>query len=322
MRKNAQFFKSLVLGVLSVLSLSAAQAQSLTIVLSIPPLAAMAEPLLDEEDRVVVLLQPGASPHGFQLRPSHMRQIQQADLVAHVGTGVDAWLNRALSRYSGTQLSMLALPDTLLLDKRSGGVWSSDHHQGHAHGHAHGHRHGHGAVEQRNLDGHLWLGLDNARVFIAALSEALQAQAPDRAAEFAARERDWLDTLAEREVEWQQALEPYQSRGFIVMHDAYQYFERQFGLQAAGTIHVNPELPPSAQRVQALRRQVEQAQVDCVFKEPQFPAERLNHVVRGLSVKVGQLDPLGFDGQVRRYDVFYDRLVQDFIACFTQEPQD
>jgi zinc transport system substrate-binding protein len=289
-----------------MLGFSGAQAQGLQLVVSIPPLAAMVMPLLSEEDRLQVLLTPGASPHGFQLKPSHVAALREADLVVTVGTGADAWMKQALRHYDGAQVTMAELAGLQLLPKRDGGVWA-----------AHGHRAAaNQPVSEKRMDGHIWLGLDNARALIGAVSGQLQALRPMQAAQIAAREAEVLQTLAVREKAWRAQLQPYQAARFIVMHDAYQYFERYHGLQAAGTIHVNPELPPSAKRIEALRHEIAERQVQCVFKEPQFPEARLVALVRGLEVNIGELDPLGFDGQIQPYALFYDKLVQDFVACF------
>jgi zinc transport system substrate-binding protein len=151
---------------------------------------------------------------------------------------------------------------------------------------------------------------------IQAVSAQLQALRPERASVFVQREADTIAQLQQAKQAWSKALVPYQSTSFIVMHDAYHYFEQSFGLSAAGTIHVNPEIPPSIRRMQQLRQMLAERQVRCVFKEPQFPESRLTGLLKGMSVSVGSLDPLGADGQVRSYFEFYDRLVQDFIACF------
>ena len=298
-------------GLLLSLTSLASQARELHLVVSIPPLAAMVMPLLGEEDRLTVLLDQGATPHGFQLKPSHLRQLNQADLVVSVGTGVDAWLQRALRNIDASVLVAMQQPGLVVLPKREGGVWEK-------HEHAHGHQQPqpHAVTDEKRMDGHLWLSLENARLIMDAVAQQLIALDPARAGEVITRQEQAWASLQARQTVWQAQLAPLKNQPFIVMHDAYQYFERDFGLQAAGTIHVNPEVPPSVRRMQALRQTMAERGVKCVFKEPQFPASRIEAVVRGTDVKVGSLDPLGFDGVIRPYEAFYDRLVQDFIACF------
>lgn len=304
--------------ILSLSLLATSQVQALNVVVSIPPLAAMVMPLLDEDDELHVLLSPGASPHGFQLKPSHMRQIQKADIVVSVGTGIDAWLERALRNYDGTQVVMRQLPDLLVLPKRDGGLWQElDGDHAHQHGHDHAaHEDDDKPMEAARTDGHIWLSYQNARLLIKEFSQQFQALQPLKLGAIVAREKETLASLSEAHQAWLLKLEPYQSQGFVVMHDAYQYFEQSFGLQALGTIHVNPEVPPSMRAVQDLRELIRHRQVKCIFKEPQFPDARLTPVVQGLDVSIGTLDPLGFEAKLQPYEAFYDQLVSDFSACF------
>ena len=291
---------------------SVSQVWAAKVVVSIPPLAMMIEPLLDEDDELEVLLSPGASPHGFQLKPSHMLAIENADLVVSVGTGVDGWLQRALGNYKGAQSVMMQQPGLVLLEKRQGGVWEKHDHHSHDHDHLHPAK---SPKQQAKMDGHIWLSLQNAKALIQGTSEALQALQPLRAGAIAAREQAIFESLQTRETVWREQLKPFEESSFVVMHDAYQYFEYTFGLNASGTIHVNPELPPSAKRLHELRHVIEERKVRCVFTEPQFPQQRLQPVIEGFDVNVGSLDPLGVDEQLVPFEAFYDRLVQDFVAC-------
>jgi len=307
-RMQRFIFVSLVLSLVSV----SVQARDLHIVVSIPPLAAIVMPLLGEQDRLTVLLDAGATPHGFQLKPSHLRELNQADLVVSVGSGGDAWLQRALRNINSPVVVAMQQPGLVVLPKREGGVWEKHDH----HADGHNHKHHAGPNDQKRMDGHVWLSIDNAGVIMDAVAQQLIALDPSRMGEVIARQEQAWASLQARKVMWEAQLAPLQSQPFIVMHDAYQYFERDFGLQAAGTIHVNPEVAPSVRRVQALRQTLTERNVKCVFKEPQFPEARLAAVARGADVNIGSLDPLGFDGEIRPYEAFYDRLVQDFVACF------
>jgi zinc transport system substrate-binding protein len=84
-------------------------------------------------------------------------------------------------------------------------------------------------------------------------------------------------------------------RKFFVFHDAYHYFERRFGIEAAGSITVNPEVAPGAERVREIRDLMRGAGATCIFSEPQFRSDLIEVVSEGAQVRVGVLDPLGSD---------------------------
>jgi zinc transport system substrate-binding protein len=80
---------------------------------------------------------------------------------------------------------------------------------------------------------------------------------------------------------------------FIVFHDAYHYFENRFGLAAAGSITVSPEVAPGAERITQIRAKLADTHAACVFAEPQFEPKIISVVIEGSSARSGVLDPLG-----------------------------
>ena len=88
-------------------------------------------------------------------------------------------------------------------------------------------------------------------------------------------------------------LKPIRDRGYVVFHDAYQYFEKRFGLSAVGSITVSPEVLPGAERVSELRDKVESLNASCVFSEPQFEPKLVKTITENTDAGTGVLDPLG-----------------------------
>ncbi len=303
-------------GIMAVLALLwVNQIQALQVTVSIPPLAGLVQPLLAEDDRVQVLLKPGASPHGFQLKPSHIRTIQDSDLLLAVGTPVDGWLEKTLQRVQQPVLKMSELTGLHTLPIRSGGLWSKAHaaedegqHGAHGHGaHAHGHHghdehghdeHGHDDHANWNYDGHIWLSVENASLFVKQSALLLKKLQPEQALAIEQREQAWLQKLQHTDQQIKAQLAPVKDLPYVVLHDAYQYFEARYQLNGVGSIRLNPEIAPSLKRVQQLRERIQRKQIRCLFKESQFPEKRVLAVVRGLEVGVGSLDPMGsFSGQ-------------------------
>jgi len=99
-----------------------------------------------------------------------------------------------------------------------------------------------------------------------------------------------LDALV---AELREELEPVHEKGFIVFHDAYQYFEQRFDLAAIGSITVSPEVMPGAERVSELREKILELNATCIFSEPQFEPKLVETLVKGTGARTGMLDPLG-----------------------------
>ena len=88
-------------------------------------------------------------------------------------------------------------------------------------------------------------------------------------------------------------LEPVKGRGYIVFHDAYQYFEKRFKVSAVGSITVSPEVLPGAERVRELQEKVRDIDATCVFSEPQFEPKLVTTITENTSAGTGVLDPIG-----------------------------
>ena len=157
-----------------------------------------------------------------------------------------------------------------------------DDHDDHA-GHAHG-----------EYDMHVWLDPQNARIITLAIAEKLKTIDPANAAIYEANAKrlaERLNTLSEK---LKTKLSPIKSAPFFVFHDAYQYFEKRYGLNGVGSITVSPERKPGAKRVRELRAKIKNARVNCVFSEPQFEPAIVRSLVADSNAKSGVLDPLGF----------------------------
>jgi len=88
-------------------------------------------------------------------------------------------------------------------------------------------------------------------------------------------------------------LAPVKDKPFIVFHDAYQYFERHFGLSGAGAIADVSAQAPSAERLAEVRDKITAVKAACVFREPQYDSKVVATVLEGTGAREGVLDPLG-----------------------------
>ncbi|WP_305041363.1 zinc ABC transporter substrate-binding protein [Geoalkalibacter sp.] len=261
------------------------------VVVSIKPVHALVAGVLEGVAEPELLLSGGESPHSHALRPSQARARAEARLVFWVGPELETFLARPLRSLSGAArvVRLMDAEGVELLPARSGGVWDS-HDQ--AHGHAHG---GHGHAEEHGADPHLWLDPVNGRAIVAIALRESQALFPEQAELLAANAARLDARLRQLEAELAEQLAPVRAVPFVVFHDAYQYLEQRFGLNAAGSITLDPERVPGAQRVREVRELIRARDARCVFAEPQFTPRLVATVVEGSGARQGVLDPLGAD---------------------------
>ena len=139
----------------------------------------------------------------------------------------------------------------------------------------------------------MWLDPLNAKAILHEIEEVLVEADPANAAAYEANAEAMMSKLDSLVAEIDADLEPVKGRGYVVFHDAYQYFENRFGMTAVGSITVSPEVLPGAERVRELQKKVKSLDATCVFSEPQFQPKLVKTVTENTNAGTGVLDPLG-----------------------------
>jgi len=310
--------RSALLGTVFVTSfaLSAAEAdEAPRVVASILPVGSIAAAVMDGVGEPSVLLEPGASPHAYSMRPTQAQALDEADVIFWVGPDMEAFLSRPLAALGGDarQVALAEVSGIELLPYREGALFDGhDHaHDEHAHEDDHDHAHDDHAHEDDHehapdehghddhghahgeMDAHIWLSPANARVMAEAMAATLAEVDPAHAGQYETNAAGFADRLTAVEEEIEAILAPVRGRPFVVFHDAYHYFEAAFDIEAAGAIHLNPEVPPGAARVAEIQARLGELDAACVFAEPQFQPRVVETVIEGSAARTGVLDPLG-----------------------------
>ena len=318
---------AIVVGLANSIALSAAHAE-IDVVTSIKPIHSLVSGVMAGVGVPEVIIEGAGSPHTYSLKPSQATQLQNADLVFWMGDELEAFLKGPIENIaqSATSINLMNAHGLKKIKFRKGGMFDNhghDDHDGHGdhddhenhvkkdhdgHGHDdhdhekhamkehddqghndHGHEdHGHG-----EFDPHVWLDPINAKAIVHAIEEALVKADPKNASIYEANAHGMMDKLDSLVVELRDELEPVHNKGFVVFHDAYQYFEQRFDVAAIGSITVSPEVMPGAKRVGELREKISGLNATCVFSEPQFEPKLIETLVDGTKVRTGVLDPLG-----------------------------
>jgi len=288
---------------------AAAAAEAPTVVASIKPVHSLVAGVMQGVGSPHLIVQGGASPHATSLKPSDAAALERAAVVVWMGEGLEAFLAPALETLAGKAVvvELAEAPGLTRLAYREGGPW--DEHEEEEHGDEHGeeeHADEHGEEEHADaeahdehdhdgIDMHLWLDPDNARAMVAAVAAVLSAADPGNAARYDANAKAMSGRLEALAAEIEADLAPVKDVPFVVFHDAFQYFDLRFGLNTVGSLTVNPENQPGAQRLREIQAKIAGLGARCVFAEPQFEPRLVQVAVEGSDAKTGTLDPLGAD---------------------------
>jgi zinc transport system substrate-binding protein len=307
------------LGVLAVAFLmgslpAGARAGEVDVVVTIKPIHSLVARVMEGVATPLLLVEGNASPHSFALRPSQVQAVDNSAVLVRVSERLEPFtgkLVRALP--AGVQLvSLVDAPGLKLLDQRYSGTFEP-----HAHGvdeddHA-------GIGDHGRADSHIWLDPDNAKAIGSYVASVLSARFPEYAERFkqnAEHLRADIDALT---TEIATATEPLRHKPFVVFHDAYQYFDRRFELDAVGSITITPDVQPSAKRLIELRRKIRELNAVCVFAEPLFQPRLVAALIEDTPARAGTLDPegLGLMPGPQLYFILMRNLAANLKSCLS-----
>ncbi len=161
----------------------------------------------------------------------------------------------------------------------------------------------------------------NGAAMAAAAAEVLAEADPDNAETYRANAAAFEDEMAALVTEVASDLAELERTGFIVFHDAYQYFEDRFGLAAAGSIALHDADQPSPARMSQIQARIAEAEVACVFAEPQFEPRLIETAIEGSDARRGILDPIGAEIEPGPdlYPTLIRTLAADLKECLAQD---
>jgi len=293
---------------------SEVHADRLRIVSSIAPVHAIVVAVAGERAHSYLLLQGSASPHHFSLKPSHAQMLQEADFVVLIDFGLESFLQRPVRSVPGiTAIELAKSPGIQFWETREIGVLSSE--QGKSYSHQYDHSH-----ESHHDDLHLWLDPLNAIAMADYLATVLSTTDPDGEAIYRENSERFKKRVERVTETIQSQLSPHTNQSYVVFHDAFQYFEKRFGLMSPAVLTLNPEMALSARVVRQIRAHLLSSGTQCVYREPQFSPSILGSMTEGLPITIVELDPLG-DGMAIDAD-YYPQVILDmarsFESCFSQ----
>ncbi len=319
-----------------LLSAGIALADPPRVAVDIAPVHSLVAKVMKGLGKPDLIIPAGASPHEYQLRPSEAKSIQDAKLVFWIGEDLTPWLEKGLSSLAkdASVTALLEVDGIELLEFREGTLFEAhdhdqdkhakkeDDHDDHDHDdhddHDHDKHSGHEGHAHGDHDPHAWLSPQIAKVWLNVIAAKLSEIDPKNAGTYFANAntaRQDLDALSK---EINKILDPMRDKKFVVFHDAYQYFEKDFNISASGAISLADASDPSPARLSEVRKRVVDEAIQCVLAEPQYNKGIVKAVIEGTDSNTAVIDPLGIKLEVgpSLYENLIRNLATNLTKCF------
>ena len=272
-----RFFAALVLALACSLAAADQKPKPIRVVTTILPLYCFASGIIGSSGEVQNLLPPNVGPHDYQLSPSDLRKIREADVIIMNGLGLDNWITKAFDPSRKQRVIELGA----LLNKTNFLTSTTDLEMEGQHKHGHDHQHG-------PANPHIWLDPQLAIQCVNAISNSIIALNPA----FAKSAQIYVSRLQDLDREIAQTLAPVTNKPFISQHDAFPYFIRRYGLKQVGVVELTPDVPPSPRYLGDLLKVIRDKKVHVIFYEPPASPRLVKQIARDAKIGMAELNTL------------------------------
>ncbi len=281
-----------------------------TIVVTIKPIYSLVAHLTDGISTPTLLSSNMQSPHHHSLRPSERRLINHADMIIWIGPQMEAYLAKIIQQQKNSSNVLLMQADNLhLLNKRSK--------------HSHNGKHQYSVATNKpnteKIDQHIWLSITNTKAMSHYISKELIAHDPENTKRYKHNLNNLLTKIEQTDNKIRKIINDNQ-QPFIVAHDAFQYFEKEYNLNYIAALNSGDETDTSLKHLAEIKLLIKEKKIQClVYQQPK--PDLIDTLTRKTKIKTTALDPLGFNTNNNRNTWFeiMQNLALNFQQCLRRQ---
>ena len=264
----------------------------INVVTTIKPLHSLISNVMKGVGEPSLIIEGTSNPHNFVLKPSHAKLLEDADIIFWIGEDLEAFMEKPLSSLAkdAEKISFIELGTIEKLKFREDNIFEHDDHDEHD-GHKEDEHDDHDEHNHGEFDAHLWLDPVNAKKMVIEISHELSELDPANKNTYMANADKTIEDLDRLIKEVNRSLS--KDISYVVFHDAYQYFEKRFGVTSAGALTLNPDVLPGAKQIIDIQNLIKEKNIKCIFSEPQYNPKIIETLANDTNILTGTMDPLG-----------------------------
>ncbi|RXT29781.1 ABC transporter substrate-binding protein [Rhizobium leguminosarum] len=271
---------------------SSASAAELKVVASFSIIADFAKNVGGDRVEISTLVGPDGDAHVYEPRPADAASLEGADVVLVNGLQFEGFMSRLIEA-SGTKASVVEVTkgiEPLKNAEEEHGHEAEEKaeaghdHEKEAHDHGHEGHHHHG-----EFDPHAWQSIHNAEIYAKNIADAFCQADKAGCATYTANSEAYVAKLGKLETEVKAAIEsiPTEKRTVITSHDAFGYFEHEYGLKFIAPEGISTEAEASAADVAKLIDQVKHDKASAIFLENITNPRVIEQISKETGIKIG-----------------------------------
>jgi zinc/manganese transport system substrate-binding protein len=286
MIKTLKFASALNVILLLSAAYSSASADNLKVVASFSIISDFAKNVGGDKIDLTTLVGPDGDAHVYEPKPSDAAAVAGADVVLVNGLNFEGFLPR-LVEASATKAPIVEL--TKGVEPLKNAEEEHDHASGEEHkhegeGHEHEGHHDHGAY-----DPHAFQSISNAKIYVQNIADAFCTADAANCDTYKTNAADYTRKLDATETDVKAAIAsiPENKRLVITSHDAFGYFEHEYGLKFLAPEGISTDSEASAADIVALIKQIKEDKASAIFVENITNPRLIEQIASETKLKVG-----------------------------------
>ncbi len=249
-----------------------ASAQALKVVASFSIIADLARNVGGDRVEITTLVGPDGDAHVYEPKPADASAMARADVILVNGLHFEGFLER-LVEASSTTAPVVELTDGVQT------ITMKEAADSHSHSHSH----------EGDTDPHAFQSIANVRIYVANIAKAFCNADAAGCQIYEANAAAYGGELDKLEKEVRDAIEsiPPQKRTIISSHDAFGYFEHEYGLTFRAPEGISTDADPSAADVAKLIRDVRRDNAAAIFVENITNPRLIEQIASETGLQVG-----------------------------------
>ena len=304
------------------------------VISTIQPINSLVSAVIGNTGKSITIIPSEQSPHDFKLKPSDVKLLQNGNIIFYVSNHLESSITKVFKNLPKNikLINLMEESGVNHLAIRDNDAWERHDHHGHddhddhdKHGKKHddhddhdkhGKKHDDHDDHEKEDDVHVWLSPDNAIKIVQKVNKVLSLYFPENSKIYNDNTTKFIDKIRNLKMELVKELSPIKNKPYIVFHDAYQYFEKTFELNAVGSVALEGDIASSPKQISFIKDKIVKSKASCVFQEPQFDSKLVKIVVEGTDAKIGTLDPLGVN--ISENKDFYLQLITNMAKSLKE----
>ncbi|MCH7816013.1 MAG: zinc ABC transporter substrate-binding protein [Proteobacteria bacterium] len=257
---------------------------------TIRPLKLIAEAIVQDMGLVTSIVEARQSPHHYTMSPSDRVALDQADLLIWIGPKFETYLADFFQHAKNAKevITAIEMPDLIIYN-----------------------------ISSDQIDSHLWLDSRNALLIAQQITQIVIRLDDSNAANYRDNLNKFRSEIDRANIDITAAFSDSTRNSYAVYHDAYQYFEIQFGLSHQFVLLRNPEVEPGIQEILLARKRLREQAPQCLLREYGSNAALIETMLADHELKTITVDLLGFEvtSPTQGYIELMEKVTLSFTNC-------